>query len=407
VIKPGVVTAEILRRFDRETQVLGRLQHPGIAQIYDAGTTDPATGGQPYFAMECVDGRPITAHAAAASLTTDARLALLAEVCDAVHHAHQRGVIHRDLKPANILVDTAGQTKVLDFGIARVTDADIQATMQTDVGQLLGTLPYMSPEQVAGDVLDVDTRSDVYTLGVVLYQLLADRLPYEATGRALTEMARVIAEEEPASLRTLDRTLDGDVELIVRKALEKERTRRYQSAAELAIRRIVLGDDHPDAMSSVNNLAFVLTQLGDYIAAEPLYREALERWRESLGAHPRVAAALSNMAALLRNQGDDEAAEPLYREALAMRRTLMGEHPDVAANLTELGALLKDKGEYTAAEAHHREALAMLRRLYGEEHRQNQEAVMRLVELYEAWDRPEQAAEYRALLSESDPQPRP
>jgi serine/threonine protein kinase len=116
--------------------------------------------------MEYVaDGRPITAHAAAASLTTDARLALLAEVCDAVHHAHQRGVIHRDVKPANILVDPAGQPKVLDFGIARVTDTDIQATMQTDVGQLLGTLPYMSPEQVAGDVLDIDTRSDVYTSG--------------------------------------------------------------------------------------------------------------------------------------------------------------------------------------------------------------------------------------------------
>ena len=235
VIKPGVITEEMRRRFDRETQVLGRLQHPGIAQIYEAGTTDQATGGQPYFAMEFVaDGRPITAHAAAARLTTDVRLALLAEVCDAVHHAHQRGVIHRDLKPANILVDPTGQPKVLDFGIARVTDSDIQATMQTDVGQLLGTLPYMSPEQVAGDVLDLDTRSDVYALGVVLYELLAERLPYEVAGRALTEVARVIAEEEPASLRTPGRTLDADVELIVRKALEKERTRRYQFAAELA-----------------------------------------------------------------------------------------------------------------------------------------------------------------------------
>ena len=114
VIKPGVITEEMRRRFDRETQVLGRLQHPGIAQIYEAGTTDQGTGGQPYFAMEFVaDGRPITAHAAAARLTTDARLALLAEVCDAVRHAHQRGVIHRDLKPANILVDPTGQPKVL------------------------------------------------------------------------------------------------------------------------------------------------------------------------------------------------------------------------------------------------------------------------------------------------------
>ena len=142
VIKPGVVTDEMLRRFDRETQVLGRLQHPGIAQIYEAGTTDSSRGGQPYFAMEYVaDGRPIIAYAAAARLTTDARLVLLTEVCDAVHHAHQRGVIHRDFKPANVLVDPAGRPKVLDFGIARVTDADMQATMGTNLGQLLGTLP--------------------------------------------------------------------------------------------------------------------------------------------------------------------------------------------------------------------------------------------------------------------------
>ncbi|MDP6582150.1 MAG: serine/threonine-protein kinase, partial [Vicinamibacterales bacterium] len=178
------------------------------------------------------------------STRSDQAQALLARVCDAVHHAHQRGVIHRDLKPGNILVDAAGQPKILDFGIARVTDSDIQATMQTDVGQLLGTLPYMSPEQVEADVLDLDTRSDVYALGVVLYQLLADRLPYEVSGRPVTEAARVITEEEPAALRTLNRSLDRDIELVVRKALEKERTRRYQSAAELAadIRRYLANE---------------------------------------------------------------------------------------------------------------------------------------------------------------------
>ena len=234
VIKPGVVTDESLRRFDRETEVLGRLQHPGIAQIYEAGTADPSTGGQPYFAMEyVVDGRPITAYAAAIGLTTDAWLLLLAEVCDAVHHAHQRGVSHRDLKPANILVDPAGQPKVLDFGIARVTDSDIQATMGTDLGQLLGTLPYMSTEQVGGDPLELDTRSDVYALGVILFELLAGRLPY-ALGRQLTEAARIITEEEPPLLGAIDRAWRGDVEAIAAKALEKDKAARYQSAAELA-----------------------------------------------------------------------------------------------------------------------------------------------------------------------------
>ena len=144
VIKPGVLSPDHLHRFGRETEVLGRLKHPGIAQIYDAGTA--AGGHTPFFAMEYVAGRPLTRYAEAAQLDTSARLTLLAQVADAVHHAHQRGVIHRDLKPSNILVDETGQPKILDFGIARVTDSDVQATLQTSAGEIVGTLPYMSPE---------------------------------------------------------------------------------------------------------------------------------------------------------------------------------------------------------------------------------------------------------------------
>ena len=157
----------------------------------------------------------------------------MAKICDAVQHAHQRGVIHRDLKPGNILVDEAGQPKILDFGVARVTDSDTQATMQTDVGQLVGTLTYMSPEQVLADPLDIDTRSDVYALGVILYELLAGRLPYQISKR-LHEAVRTIREEEPSRLSSIDRRFRGDVETIVAKALEKDKTRRYPSAAELA-----------------------------------------------------------------------------------------------------------------------------------------------------------------------------
>ena len=157
----------------------------------------------------------------------------MVKICDAVQHAHQSGVIHRDLKPGNILVDEAGQPKILDFGVARVTDSDTQATLQTDVGQLVGTLAYMSPEQVLADPLDIDTRSDVYALGVILYELLAGRLPYEISKR-LHEAMRTIREEDPSRLSTIDRRYRGDVETIVAKALEKDKTRRYASAAELA-----------------------------------------------------------------------------------------------------------------------------------------------------------------------------
>ncbi|HKQ48314.1 MAG TPA: serine/threonine-protein kinase [Phycisphaerae bacterium] len=268
VIRPGYATAQALRRFELEAQVLGRLQHPGIAQVYEAGTADTGLGPQPYFAMEFIDGAALLDFAAQRELGTRQRLELMARICDAVHHAHQKGVIHRDLKPGNILVVDEGTTfqstacriaesrstssliptsmgaqpKVLDFGIARATDSDIQATtMHTDVGQIIGTIPYMSPEQVAADPQALDTRSDVYALGVIAYELLAGRLPYDIRYKLIHEAVRVIREDEPTPLSTINRVFRGDVETIVGKALEKERLRRYQSAAELAedIRRFL------------------------------------------------------------------------------------------------------------------------------------------------------------------------
>jgi eukaryotic-like serine/threonine-protein kinase len=134
VIKAGIVTNELFRRFQQEAEALGRLQHPGIAQVYEAGTADSGVGPQPYFAMEFIEGQPLLEYSAQHHLDVQARLELMAKVCDAVNHAHQRGIIHRDLKPGNILVNADGQPKVLDFGVARVTDSDAQATRQTDVG---------------------------------------------------------------------------------------------------------------------------------------------------------------------------------------------------------------------------------------------------------------------------------
>ena len=196
--------------------------------------------------MEYVpDARPITEYAEEKKLGTRERLQLFAQVCDAVHHGHQKGIIHRDLKPGNILVDPQGQVKIIDFGVARATDSDMAlTTLQTDVGQLIGTLQYMTPEQCEADPHDIDTRSDVYALGVVLYELLCGRLPYDVRQKAFHEVTRVIREEQPTRPSTISKQLRGDVETIALKALEKDRERRYQSAVELAqdIRRYLAGE---------------------------------------------------------------------------------------------------------------------------------------------------------------------
>jgi serine/threonine protein kinase/WD40 repeat protein len=257
-MRPGMFSRRMLRRFQNEAHILGRLQHPGIAQIYEAGASDPQHPDDAFFVMEFVDGLPLTTWAEQKKLPTRDRLELFAKVCDAVHHAHQRGVIHRDLKPANILVTEAGGTgvplpKVLDFGVARVTDEAAHGhrpeTMHTGAGQLIGTLAYMPPEQISagtgtGAGAEPDVRSDVYALGVTLYQLLTGKLPLDLADRSIPDAAQIIRESEPSRLGTLDRTYRGDLETIAAKSMDKDRERRYQSAAELAadVRRYLNGE---------------------------------------------------------------------------------------------------------------------------------------------------------------------
>jgi len=197
VIRAGYTTGEMLRRFENETQALGRLQHPGIAQIYEAGTAETPFGRQPYFAMELVRGETLIDYCDQRRLNAPQRLELMAKICDAVQHAHQRGLIHRDLKPANILVDDSGQPRILDFGVARLTDSDTQATRQTDMGQLIGTLAYMSPKQVLGDPQEIDTRSDVYALGVITHK-------HERVQRWLTKHKRFHVRFTPTSASWLN-----------------------------------------------------------------------------------------------------------------------------------------------------------------------------------------------------------
>ncbi|MHC4142231.1 MAG: serine/threonine protein kinase, partial [Planctomycetota bacterium] len=236
IMRHGIASRSALRRFEYESQILARLRHPGIAQVFEAGMHDDGSGGTPFFAMEYIAGaKDIVTYAQAKRLSSREKLELFLKVCDAIHHGHQKGIIHRDLKPANILVDSFGQPKIIDFGVARSTDSDLAVTtLQTDVGQLVGTVQYMSPEQIDADPHDIDTRSDVYALGVLLYQMLTGRLPYDVSGTVIHEATRMIREQQPKRISSIDRTLRGDVETIALHALEKDRDRRYQSAVELA-----------------------------------------------------------------------------------------------------------------------------------------------------------------------------
>jgi len=295
VIRPGLLAPMVFRRFEREAETLARLQHPGIAQIFEAGTHTTETGTVAYFAMELVKGEPITDYlrnvetSKKRRVEIGERLELFVKICEAVGHAHQRGVIHRDLKPNNILIAEVGAVsdgdlisgrrtsrinnvpsahpKILDFGVALTMDSDVQmTTLHTDVGQIIGTLPYMSPEQVAGRPDQIDTRSDVYSLGVLLYQLLSGRLPYDLSANSFPEAARIICEQAIAPLRTKEfnsghrrellgrwrrhtaghesnqdphviftaRLIRYDLETIVAKALEKDPNRRYATVSEFA-----------------------------------------------------------------------------------------------------------------------------------------------------------------------------
>ena len=260
VIKLGMDTRQVIARFEAERQALAMMDHPNIARVFDAGATE---SGRPYFVMELVRGMPITAYCDHERLDTAQRLELFIDVCHAIQHAHQKGVIHRDIKPSNVLVtlhDTRPVPKVIDFGIAKATSAELtQHTLFTEHHQAIGTPAYMSPEQAAMSGLDIDTRSDIYALGVLLYELLTGATPFapETSGHiGYPELLRIIREQDPkkpstklsslgpsaaraAELRRVDprrlcALLKNDLDWIAMKCLEKDRERRYESANALA-----------------------------------------------------------------------------------------------------------------------------------------------------------------------------
>ncbi|GJM20891.1 MAG: hypothetical protein DHS20C15_08060 [Planctomycetota bacterium] len=237
VIRVALATDEMRRRFQLEGEVLGRLRHPAIAQIYETGTAQLAASMEvPYLAMEHVAGATtLIEHVTEKGLDLDARLELFARIADGIEHAHQNGIVHRDLKPANVLVDTDGNPKIIDFGLARAVDEDSDLlSMHTRTGQLMGTPLYMSPEQFGGAPDDVGFTSDVYSLGVMLFELVSGELPHELRGLGVIEMASVVREQPPKSLSQSGTHVRDDLDTIVAKALEKQPERRYQSAASFA-----------------------------------------------------------------------------------------------------------------------------------------------------------------------------
>src|SRR5229473_4461998 len=592
LIKAGMDTREVVARFESERQALALMDHPAIAKVFDAGSTPE---GRPYFVMEYVAGIPITAYCDKHRMTTRQRMELFIQVCDGVQHAHQKAIIHRDLKPSNILVsevDGKPMPRIIDFGLAKATSQRLtDESMYTRVGAILGTLEYMSPEQADSAGEDIDTRTDVYSLGVVLYQLLVGTLPldlkkltYEEMLRRLRDKdvpkpsSRILAQDGESAITaknrgtdapSLTRQLRGDPDAVVLKALEKDRKRRYGSPSELAadlgrylrnepvsahtpsaayrtrkyirrhrlgvavatgllailpafavvqrvqlqrtrlerdranrerdratritgfmtgmfqvsdpseqrgnsvtareildkaskdietglakdpetqaqmmhvmgdvyeklglypraqalqqqsmeIRQRVLGPEHPDTLTSMNDLATDLDDSGHYAEAEKLEREALDISRRVLGPeHPDTLMLMSNLGNSLWQEGhypeaeklnretlgiqrrvlgpdhpgtlrsmnnlatdlddSDPEAEKLFRETLDIKRRVLGpEHPDTLLAMSNLAYVVADRGRYAEAEKLEREALDISRRVLGAEHPQTAASIYNL-----------------------------
>lgn len=454
LIKRGLDSREVVARFESERQTLALMSHSHIAQFFDVGTSED---GRPYFVLELVAGLPITEYCDRHRLEIGERLELMRAVCEGVQHAHQKGVIHRDLKPSNVLVAVEGERavpKIIDFGVAKAMHTSWTAgAPRTQLGQMVGTPEYMSPEQAELTGLDVDTRSDVYSLGVMLYELLTGVLPLDpeqTSGAGLDEIRRLIREKDPPSpsLRlsqlgdraaevsrargrdpaSLGRLLRGDLDWIVSKALDKDRTRRYGSAADLAadLRRFLAEEPvlaRPPSIAyrvsklvrrhrlwvaagmmaclglllgitglvvgairaqreahSARQVATTLEEIlggldparaaGRIETPSSLLSRSAERIGEQLVDQPLVRARLlGTVGRVSRNLALYEQARPALEEALALRRRELGEDSvEVAASLHDLGWWAYLTGDYAAARRYFETALAIHEKQLGPTH---------------------------------------
>ncbi|MHC4219236.1 MAG: protein kinase domain-containing protein [Planctomycetota bacterium] len=482
IIKLGMDTRQVIARFEAERQALAMMDHPNIARVLEAGATET---GRPYFVMELVKGIPIVEYCNRSKLSTRQRLDLFLDVCHAVQHAHQKGVIHRDLKPSNVLVtlhDTRAVPKVIDFGIAKATSHRLtEKTLFTEFRYFIGTPEYMSPDQAEISGLDVDARTDIYSLGVLLYELLTGTTPFDSVTlrqAGYGEIQRIIREVEPpkpstrldtllqqgsdtaqqqrAEPGTLSRLMRGDLDWIVMKAMEKDRTRRYQSASEfsadigryltgqpvlagppsvvyrfrkfvqrhrlgvtaavlitaalvvglsLATVGLVQARQEAARIKAVNDFLQQLTTSFeiDPAGGEMSVGEIIERGRELLGDdHAVVASLLMTRAASLSTVGRPDEAVEAQREALGLYRTAnQGDHPSTAAALSSLGKVLTERHDFAEAEETRREALNMKRRIYGAESKVTADELSELKALLVETGNRERNAEIKDLWYET------
>lgn len=390
---------QLVRRFVREGQIQGQLSHPGIAAVYEAGIHTEAGRSLPYLAMEFVDGVPITVHFSTVGHTIRQRIEAMLEVCNAVSHAHQRGVIHRDLKPDNILVvrsDSAPRVKVLDFGVAKsLGSQSIAASMRTEAGLIVGTIAYMSPEQFRGGGTDVDTRSDIYALGLILYELLAGQPAHETKGLTLPEAARRVTEVDPPRLGAIVPTARGDLETIVSKAMDRDRARRYASVSELDedLRRFLRNEPvlaRPSspcylfrkfaarnrALVSVSALALAALIAGIVgttlqTRAAVLARDESLRQAERAAHKSRIADAVAEslrQVFYLAAPNQAKGSEPTLRESIAKVDGLFGEGydgpPEAEAIVRNVAGIVhRNFGEFDKAREQFEKSLAIRRRV--------------------------------------------
>jgi serine/threonine protein kinase len=488
VIKPGMDTKTVIARFEAERQALALMDHPNIAHVFDAGAT---AAGRPYFVMELVDGEKITDYCNRQSLSTVARLKLFVQVCEAIQHAHQKGIIHRDVKPSNVLVTTGAggepSPKVIDFGIAKPTIGQqlTNKTIFTAPEMLIGTPAYMSPEQAALTSNDVDTRTDIYSLGVLLYELLTGTTPFdtkELLQAGFDEIRRVIRDEEPvrpstrlstmvradtknipggdcAAAPRLIRELRGDLDWIAMKALEKDRTRRYETASAFArdIQRYLSGDavaarppskayrfrkvvqrnrilfgggaaiasllivslvvvslllartqmEAAKSQQTTKFLEAMLNGVGPSVARgrdTGMLREILDETAERVGkemtSQPEVEAELRSIMAKLYVQiGEAQKSEQMARRALAIQVKEFGSQSlQAAASLNLLGQTLMVERKVGEAKKVHAEALAIRTRELGTE---NADTATSLNELAAVYGDEQRLADAEAMVRKS------
>ncbi|MHB8520974.1 MAG: tetratricopeptide repeat protein [Limisphaerales bacterium] len=454
VIKLGMDTRSVIARFEAERQALAMMDHPNIAKVLDAGATDT---GRPYFVMELVRGIKITDYCDQRTLSTRQRLDLFVQVCHAVQHAHQKGIIHRDLKPSNILVtqhDDVPVPKVIDFGIAKATGQQrlTDKTLFTAFQQFMGTPAYMSPEQAQRSGLDLDTRSDIYALGVLLYELLTGRTPFEAQAllqAGWEEMLRTIRENEPPKPSTrlstltnaeltevarhresdpvrLESLVRGDLDWIVMKCLEKDRTRRYETANGLArdIQRHLKNEPvtaaapgagyrlrkfmrrHRAALATA--AALVLLLVAGLVASSwqaVRATRAEQRTRTEAAKSRQVATFLKEMLDGVRPSVALGRDKTLLREILDRAVVRLGSElknqPGVEGELRlTIARIYRELGEYAKAEAMARESLAIAKRLFGNEHAEVARSLFELAAaLMEQSKLPEAEVQFREALA--------